>query len=406
MSRSRIFLSYAIFILIGISASAPGVLVRAQMPEYGIDKATIALTFITFSIAYAAGGGLSGPLLHRLGDRAALVLGTGCFLTFALLIGLRPPFAVLVAMQLIGGFGAGMLDSVLNTQIARLPDATTPLNRLHAFFGVGALIGPALAAWQLDLGLHWTATWLTIAVLLVPLLVGAVVLTPARSVAADEHGGELAPSLLRATLAHRAVWIAGVFLLIYVGAEVSIGNWGPSLLAEDRGQNVLIAGLAVSGYWLGLTVGRFTLSPLATRLGYGPIGLTNACLAGTALGTVVAWAVPGAIGAGVGLVLVGFFFGPFFPTMVAVMPQLIRAGLMPTAIGVVVAMAAIGGALLPFVAGALADWQGIWSLLPYTLVATGAMAACWWRIAVRLGPRVDADPAAAGASARHPSTVD
>src|SRR6185369_3526051 len=120
--------------------------------------------------------------------------------------------------------------------------------------------------WQLDLGLHWTATWLTVAVLLVPVLIAVVVLTPARSSAgADEHGAELAPSLLRATLAHRAVWIAGTYLLIYVGAEVSIGNWGPSLLAEDRGQNVLIAGLAVSGYWLGLTVGRFTLSPLATR---------------------------------------------------------------------------------------------------------------------------------------------
>jgi fucose permease len=394
VSRSRIFLSYAIFILIGISASAPGVLVRAQMPEYGVDKATIALTFITFSVAYAVAGAVSGPILHRLADRTTLALGTGCFLAYALLVATRPSFAVLVVMQLIGGFGAGMLDSVLNTQIARLPDATTPLNRLHAFFGVGALIGPALAGWQLDLGMHWTATWLTVGLLLVPVLVGVLVLTPARSSAGEgEHGTELAPSLLRATLAHRAVWIAGTYLLIYVGAEVSIGNWGPSLLAEDRGQNVLIAALAVSGYWLGLTVGRFTLSPLATRLGYGPIGLTNACLAGTVLGTVVAWAVPGAVGAGIGLVMVGFFFGPFFPTMIAVMPQLIRAGLMPTAIGVVVSMAATGGALLPFVAGALADWQGIWSLLPYTLLMTAAMGACWWRIAVRLTPQ----PATVGA---------
>jgi fucose permease len=395
VSRSRILLSYAIFILIGISAGAPGVLLPAQIDDYGVDKATIGIMFITFSTGYAAGGALSGPILHRLAERATLGLGAGLFLAFSLVMATGPPFAALIALQVIGGFGTGLLDSALNTQIAPLPNSTTLLNRLHAFFGVGALIGPVLAGWQLDLGRPWTATWLTIAVLLVPLLASAVLLSPGRSPASagESRGGEVAPNLLRTTLSHRAVWLAALFLLVYVGAEVSIGNWAPSLLVEDRGQDVLISSLVVSGYWLGLTVGRFTVSPLAIRLGYGPVAMIYGCLAGTALGALIAWVVPGPVGASVGLIMVGFFYGPLFPTTVAVMPQLTPAHLMPTAIGIVVAMAATGGALLPWVAGALADGTGIWSLLPYTLLTTGVMMAIWWRIATRLAPR----PAPVGA---------
>ena len=64
----------------------------------------------------------------------------------------RPPFVAFVLVQLVLGYGTGVLESVLNVYIAALPGATTLLNRLHAFFGVGALIGPA--AGRLDPGLR------------------------------------------------------------------------------------------------------------------------------------------------------------------------------------------------------------------------------------------------------------
>ena len=51
-----------------------------------------------------------------------------------------------------------------------------------------------------------------------------------------------------------------MFLCLYVGIEVTVGNWGFSLLTQQRGAGTLLAGLVVSGYWLGLTLGRFLIN--------------------------------------------------------------------------------------------------------------------------------------------------
>ena len=47
-----------------------------------------------------------------------------------------------------------------------------------------------------------------------------------------------------------------LFLFAYVGIEVSLGSWAFTFLTEERHEAELISGWTVSGYWLGLTVGR------------------------------------------------------------------------------------------------------------------------------------------------------
>ena len=65
-------------------------------------------------------------------------------------------------VQLVAGYGTGVLESGLNVYLAALLGATTLLNRLHAFFGVSALLGPALAAWIVGFA-AWTVVWLVLA---------------------------------------------------------------------------------------------------------------------------------------------------------------------------------------------------------------------------------------------------
>ena len=96
--------------------------------------------------------------------------------------------------------------------------------------------------------------------------------------------------------------------------------------------------------------------------------------------------------------LFGFFLGPLFPTTIAVLPRLTPMHLVPTVIGVLVAFSVVGGAVFPWLAGALAQRVGVWSLLPFTLALTGLLGWCWWRIARRLGPDRSALDATAEAS--------
>src|SRR5262249_6799384 len=119
----------------------------------------------------------AGPLIHRYGSRAMLLVGGAAYIAAALYTAVRPSFLAFVLIQLLAGYGTGLLESVLNAFLAALPKATTKLNRLHAFFGVGALLGPLLATWMLTFT-TWPIVWLVLAGFCVPLTLAVLAAYP------------------------------------------------------------------------------------------------------------------------------------------------------------------------------------------------------------------------------------
>ncbi|GAT69269.1 MFS transporter [Planomonospora sphaerica] len=404
--RVSVALAYAAFVLVGMSAGVGGVLLPAQIGDYGVDKATVGLTFFTFSAGFMLAGATAGSLVDRLGTRAALVVGGGAFVLAGLYTAIRPPFAALVAVQVVAGYGTGVLESVLNAYLTRLPSATTLLNHLHAFFGVGALLGPLLAAWMLGF-LPWTAVWLVLAVVCLPLTAGFLVAyprggttgrragrrtdpaSPQSSGAPDPAGPAHTPEkaekgLLAAALRTPGVLLASVFLAVYVGLEIGVGNWGFSFMVEEYGQPGLVAGYTVSGYWLGLTLGRFLISPVAARLGLTATGMAFVCLFGVTASAALIWLAPVTALAAAGFALLGFFLGPLFPTAMVVVPRLTTPRLVPTAIGVMNGVSVIGGSALPWLAGAVAQGVGVWTLMPFALALALLQLVVWHLLVTRM----------------------
>jgi fucose permease len=396
--RPPVLLSYAGFVLVGITAGVGGVVLLAQIADYGVDRATIGIAFFTGAAGFALAGISTGALIHRFGIRITLASGGGSFVLAGLYLATRPPFVAFVLVQFVVGYATGILESVLNVYLVALPDATTLLNRLHAFFGVGALVGPVLATWIVGFA-SWTVVWLVLALISVPLLAGFLMAFPraqpagppepatqASEVAgqASEASAPATGSLLIAALRDSGVLFGAVMLSVYVGLELCVGNWGFSYLTQARALSSSLAGYSVSGYWLGLTLGRFLLSPIAKRIGATEIRLMYACLAGIAAAATLAWLSPVAALASVALVLLGFFLGPIFPTTIAIVPQLADSRLRPTAIGVMNAASTVGGAALPWLAGAIAQSTGIWTLLPFTLALAVLLTAVWRPLAHRI----------------------
>jgi fucose permease len=394
-AQPPVLVSYAAFTLVGVSAGAGGVLLPSQMAGYGVDRATIGITFFAISAGYMLAGLSNGAMLGRLGIRITLAAGAAAFVVSGLYLATGPPFAAFVLAQVIVGYGLGVVESALNVHLAGLPGATALLNRLHAFFGVGALTGPLIAAWILRLA-TWTTVWLVLALACVPIMAGFLACFPRRQPAAlapgEPRGAAEAPGaareheggMLGAALRDRGVQLGTAMLAIYVGLEISVGNWGFSYLVQTRALPGTLAGYTISGYWLGLTLGRFLISPIATRIGATPVAMIYACLAGVAAAITLAWLLPTAP-ACVALGLLGFFLGPIFPTTMAIAPRLTRERLVPAAIGVMNAVSLVGGAALPWLAGALAQGPGMWVLLPFALALALAQFAAWRPIAARLG---------------------
>jgi fucose permease len=415
-------LAYGMFVLIGLNLGAGGVLLPAQIVDYGVDKATIGITFFAFAIGFTVAGGSVGPLVERLGARPAVALGAGEYVLGGLVLATRPPFWAFVAIQVLLGHGIGLVESELNAWLSELPAPAVRLNRLHAFFGVGALLGPLLATWLLGArvagsSLRWTAVVLVLALLAAPLIAGFLLTEPPpgeagadrpgpatdparRTVPGDPTdktgatgatgtaipadpapaGSPIPAGQLRTVLRSPPVVLAAVFLALYVGLEVSVGNWAFSYLVGDREAGETAAGWLVSGFWMGLTLGRFVIAPLAARAGRSATTLTSALLTGVLGTAVLIWLTPITAVAGGGLALLGFFLGPLFPTAMAVVPDLTTSRLVPAAIGVMNAVSTWGGAIFPWLAGALAQALGGWTLLPFVIVLALLQLLCWRRI--------------------------
>src|SRR5579883_3191435 len=367
-SSPSISLAFFGFVLIGISGGGNGVLLPSLSSFYHVGDAIIGLLFLVSSLGYFLSALSSGLLAERLGLRWLLGVGAIILLPGLLGFGLELPFVVLLFARLLIGLGIGIIETGFNVFITALPRHTTLLNYLHAFYGVGALVGPLIASAILALAWGWNSFYLLMLGLSLPLLLGLTTFfrPPASTPPAQEDEVVSKENVLSATLKLPVVWHAAIFLLVYVGVEVSLGNWTYSFLLEARQQGTVAAGWIVSGFWLGLTLGRFTLQALPEGLGIG-------------LGLV--WLVPlGAIAA-IGFCFIGLSLAPIYPLTVAIAPRLVPARLAASTIGLLVSVSIIGLALFPWLAGVLAQFIGIWTLLPYTLGLTVVMLALWQYLA-------------------------
>jgi fucose permease len=371
----KIALCFLAFILIGANDGTLGVVLPSLRTHYQINNASVSLIFLASSTGYLLASFNNGLLVEKLGNRRFLRLGTTTFVLCAGTYSLMPPFPVLLLAALLLGAAVAVLDAGLNSYIASLPGNTTLLNYLHAFYGSGAWLGPVVASGLLALHWGWNTVYITWGCLALVVLLGFVMIFREAPVTQSAEEAQREGNILLLTLRLRVVWIAALFLLFYTGAEVSTGSWTYSFLTEAQHNMPLIAGWMVSGFWLGLTLGRIVLGHVAERVGH--VRLIQGCLVGVMIGVLITWLLPTLVTDALGLFLIGFSLGPIFPTVIAMMSTLVSARILPGAIGFLASFANIGAALFSWTAGNLAQQVGLWSLWPLQVALVVCMVGLW-----------------------------
>lgn len=381
----HLFLAFFIFIMSGANDGAVGVLLPNLQSYYHVDKASISFLFLCSTAGYFIASFNNGLLIDRLGKQYALMVGAFIFSCGAGALILRPPFLVALLAFAFIGLGNALLDAGLNSYVAELPNNTAKLNYLHFFYGAGAWLGPVVASAVLALQWGWHSVYIVWLCFSLTALLALGIFFKERTskalarAAISTGSGKLTSNkkenLLSMTLKRYVVWLAAGFLLIYVGSEVTVGSWSYSFLTESRHMASLPSGWIVSGYWLGLSLGRLLLGHVAVRIGNKR--MIQLCLVSVIVGLLLVWLVPIPVVTAFGLFLTGFSLGPIFPTTIALMPTLVSSRIVPTAIGFLASLGSMGAALFPWLAGNLAQYVGLWSLLPYVIVLAVAMFGIW-----------------------------
>src|SRR3989454_221250 len=346
-AQLQVGLAFSAFILIGANDGALGVLIPSMRLHYGVDKATIGLLFLFQTVGYLVAAFNSGLLVEKLGNRRFLVLGVASFLLGVGALSLMPSYIIVLIMMLPLGFGVAIIDAGLNTYIASMPRNAALLNYLHAFYGTGALLGPVIASAILAMRWGWNSVYIVWIGMSLVLLIGFQLVFKDQNISSPEDVATKPKSnVLVAALSVPFVWIAALFMFTYVGAEVSVGSWSYSFLTEERHASILLAGWMVSGYWLGLTLGRLTLARVTLRVGSARV--TQSCLVGVVIGVLLVWLVPVYVVSAIGLGLIGFSFGPIYPTTIALISNRVSSRILAGAVGFLASLGSVGAAVLPW----------------------------------------------------------
>lgn len=255
-----IFLSFYAFIAIGIAEGGLGVLIPSIGETYNLNSANITLLFLSQVTGYIFAALASSILSSRIGLARMLLLAS-MSLTFALIIyAFSPYWWLMVAAGSLLGLGIGFIDAGINSYIAKQQSQADLMGLLHGFYGIGALLGPAIATTLLAVKLPWRGVYLVFAGVVGLMIIGmlwAVISDYKPLTKRIKNSGNSASANLGKALKTLRVLLAGLLLLVYVGTEASVGNWAYSVQNISRGTPTLIAGYSVSSYWLGLTLGRF-----------------------------------------------------------------------------------------------------------------------------------------------------
>ncbi len=329
--------------------------------------------FIARTAGYVLSGYSNGRLVSKLGIGRFMALSGTVGGLGMLGYAVAPSWGVMVLCALLAGIGTGAIDAGMNTYFAA-NHSPSLMNWLHACFGLGAALAPAMTTAVLGSGYSWRWSYVVVAVCLeltafcFALTAGAWRLKKGVPLEPETTESNSSPARVRAidTLQLPAAWLAITMFFVYTGLEVSGGQWPYTLFTEARGIGPTTAGVWVSIYWASLTVGRILFGLAASRFGIDP--LLRVGMLGSVCGTALLWWNPTHATSFVGLALLGFALAPIFPLSISNTPHQIGARHAPNALGFQVAAASLGIAALPGLGGVLAERLGLEIIGPLLLV--------------------------------------
>jgi FHS family L-fucose permease-like MFS transporter len=357
-----------LFFMWGLLTSLNDVLIPHLKAIYTLNYLQAMLVQFCFFGAYFIVSLPAGALIRRIGYQKGAVTGLliaagGCALFYPAAQG---GYGLFLFAFFVLAAGITILQVAANPYVTVLGPAATASSRLtltQAFNSLGTTVGPALGGMLILAGASTVAAdqaaavqgpYLALAAALA-LLAGLFAL--ARLPRIDHaDAGVPAVGAVGSALHYRHLLLGAVAIFLYVGGEVSIGSFLVNFLGEPQvaGMPAAQAASYVSVYWGGALIGRFIGFAVMRVVSPGKALAFNALLAIALVlaaifgrGQAAMWAI----------LAVGLCNSIMFPTIFSM--ALHGLGRHTGQGSGILCMAIVGGAIVPFLQGWLADRAGV-----------------------------------------------
>ena len=259
-------------------------------------------------------GYFAGKLIQKFGTAKVTLISI--VLTVISLVGISfaPNLVVMMIFSIIGGYGAGAIDTGLNNYVSLHYEARH-MSWLHCFWGVGVTVSPVIMSFFLGDG-NWRAGYRAVAAIQAVIMLFVVLYVnrwdkleklSAKAETTGEESGEK-----QNIFKIKGVVTSILSLGLYCSMEFLLGTWGATFLVNAHSCSPEIAARWVSLYYGGIMLGRLISGFLSMRVNDKMLIRLGSAVS---FAGIVLLALPLKEISFFGLLLIGTGFGPIFPSV-------------------------------------------------------------------------------------------
>ena len=348
---------YISFISLGLGDSLFGAAWPVIQRDLDIPLHYAGIVSLLMAVGTVTAGLMSDRIIRKFGMK--IVAPFSVVLTAVSLFGFSTSstFWLLCLWAVPYGIGGGTLDTAMNNYVAT-NYTSRHMSWLHCFWGVGAMTGPYIMGLYLTNGVHWHVGYRTIALMQIIFAVLLMLSFPLWKKRNTIHEEDTPVKNLREILQIPKVKFILFAFFAYCAIEATTGFWASTFLVNHRNIEVETAALFASLFFGGITAGRFIAGFVANRLGSMKmikIGITFILLG------IIALFVPidDNTLSFIGLITIGLGAAPIFPALIHSIPITFGPENSQAIIGVQMAGAYTGSALMPPLFGLISNAVGM-----------------------------------------------
>jgi len=298
-----------------------------------------------------------GFLADLIGRKKTIVFGLILFALNSYLFSVANSFSAFVLLLVVSGAAIGIFKTGALALIGDISestqDHTSTMNLVEGFFGVGAIIGPAIVARLLAGGVSWKWLYVIAGTICVLLIVTASLVRYPRTMKTSTEHINLARTFHLLKNPYALGFSLACFL--YVAVECAVYVWLPTYLASNRPSSIFMATYVVSIFFILRAAGRFLGAWVTERWHWTTVlvvfsGAILICFLGAMFG--------GADATVYLLALSGLFMSVIYPTLnskgISCFPKAEHGAIA----GVILFFTCGGAALGPLGMGAVSDTFG------------------------------------------------
>jgi FHS family L-fucose permease-like MFS transporter len=308
------WLTFLMFMMFAMTTDSVGIIIPVVIKEFQLSMTAAGAFHYANMIAIALAAIFLGYLADKLGRKKTIILGLILFALNSYLFAVGNAFLFFLVLLVISGaaigiFKTGALALVGDISVSTA-EHTATMNTVEGFFGIGAIIGPAIIARLLSAGFSWKWLYVIAGTICVLLIVTALMVKYPKTVKTVDEPIDFKRTMGMMKNPYALGFSLGIFL--YVAAECAVYVWMPTLLADYSGSYSFMAAYAISIFFILRAIGRFLGAWILARFNWTSVMVVFSlailiCFAGAMTGglSYAIWLLP----------LSGLFMSMIYPTL-------------------------------------------------------------------------------------------